>query len=99
MILPRQSAGVLPGPAATESDDGVLPQISCRIGDIYGTRTKRECRGPRWARVCVNVPEFKQGACVSEGANCEDCFARCKDQFTSAGGWSIKSTGTIKCPN
>lgn len=82
-----------------DQGEGILPQISCRIDDIYGTRSKRQCTGPRWARVCVNVPEFKTGSCVSQGGDCEDCFGNCKDQFTSAGGWRIKSTGSIKCPN
>lgn len=81
------------------SEDGVVPQIFCRIGDIVGTRTRRECTGPRWARVCVNVPEVKHGACHSDGADCNDCFSRCKEQFTSAGGWDIKNVGSMKCPN
>jgi hypothetical protein len=84
---------------SSESPLGISPQISCRIDDIYGSRSSRHCTGPSWARACVNVPEFKTGSCVSEGSDCEDCFGRCKDQFTSAGGWSIRSTGSIKCPN
>ena len=83
----------------TDPENGVEPQIFCRIGDIVGTRTKRRCTGPRWARVCVNVPEVKHGACHSDGADCNDCFARCKSQFTSAGGWHIKNVGSMKCPN
>ena len=97
MILPRQAIGVYRESSWTKSTEGISSQSHCKIGDIYGTRSTQRCTGPSWARVCVDVPEFKQGACESDGANCEECFANCKNQFTSAGGWSIRNTGSIDC--
>lgn len=66
--------------------DGILPQATCHIPSIHGIRWKKPCR---W---CPKVPEYKQGSCSDVGADCGDCLARCRNQFTSAGGWSIKAT-------
>jgi hypothetical protein len=99
MFLPPQTSGLSYRVSICEPGRGVTPQISCRIDDIYGTRTGEHCEKVLGHKICWPVPEFKTGSCVSEGADCEDCFGRCKDQFTSAGGWAIKSTGSIKCPN
>ena len=106
MVIPRQTRGVVRLRISSTGDEGISPHaISCRIDDIYGVRgggCHEKCSGHGILRHCwpeCTTPEFKTGSCVSQGADCEDCFARCKDQFTSAGGWSIKSTGSIKCPN
>ena len=75
----------------------IRPQaVRCKL-DLTGKRTSRHCHGPRWARVCVNVPEFKEGQCREHGRDCTDCFGRCRDQFTSAGGWRIASEWGRQC--
>src|SRR5262245_8996843 len=77
---------------------GVEPQaVSCKL-DLTGKRTPRKCTNrPLGGRWCVNVPEGKEGQCREHGADCTECFARCRDQFTSAGGWTIASEWGREC--
>ena len=84
-------------PSGVEAFAEIQPQaVSCKL-DLTGRRTRRHCEGPSWARVCVNVPEFKEGQCRENGRDCTDCFGRCRDQFTSAGGWTISSEWGRQC--
>lgn len=79
------------------AEAGITPQaVSCKL-DLTGRRTRRVCRGPRWARVCANVPQVKEGQCREHGSDCTDCFGRCRDQFTRAGGWRIMSEWGREC--
>jgi hypothetical protein len=59
------------------------------------TRTTRKCSG--WPRVCINIPEFKEGQYIAFGNDCNQCFAEGKKQATSAGGWHIKSEWSRSC--
>ncbi|PRQ00598.1 hypothetical protein [Enhygromyxa salina] len=70
-------------------DNQANAQVKCSIDEIYGTRWRKTWYGGYW--------EFKYGTCVEYGTDCSDCFARCKDQFTSAGGWTIKHTKGEEC--
>jgi hypothetical protein len=97
MILPKQTRGLLRGAMSSRIDAGIVPLATCTIPVISGTRTHQQCTRVFGRKVCVNVPEFKTGSCTESGADCTDCFARCKSQFTDAGGWSIKSTSGETC--
>lgn len=99
MKMPFQHCGVQREvtPSNMETEDfSIIPSISCKL-DLTGKRTRRRCTGPPWARVCVNVPEFKEGQCRENGSDCTDCYGRCRDQFTSAGGWTIASEWGREC--
>lgn len=78
--------------------DGIEPQrVKCKL-DLTGQRTKRVCTNRPWGgRWCVNVPEGKEGQCREHGRDCTDCYSRCRDQFTSAGGWTIRSEWGREC--
>ena len=77
--------------------DGIEPQrVACKL-DLTGRRTRRECHGPSWARVCVNVPQGKEGQCREFGNNCTNCLGKCRDQFTRAGGWTVASEWGRQC--
>ena len=98
MKLPFQTSGVRRSSLASSVTivDSMQPSVSCKL-DLTGKRTSEHCTGPSWARVCVNVPEGKEGQCRENGNDCTECFGRCRDQFTSAGGWTIASEWGREC--
>lgn len=95
MRLPVVTAGIRRngGVMSSTSRDGIEPQrVKCELS-LTGSRTGR-C-GPSWAR--FNCPEFKEGQCIEYGEGCDDCLSKCRDQFTSAGGWSVRSEWGRQC--
>jgi hypothetical protein len=99
MKLPLQSAGLgqTLQDLASEGGDGITPQrVRCQA-DYTAKRSTRHCSGPRWARVCVNVPEFKEGQWQEFGEDCGSCEAAGRNNATSAGGWTMMSEWGRQC--
>ncbi len=100
MQLPKQAPsarGAVPAAESAPDGDGILPtQVRCQA-DYTAKRTRRQCSGPRWARVCVNVPEVKEGRYIAFGGDCGGCMATGRSDATSAGGWTIMSEWGRQC--